>query len=174
MSAWIVILVFFAVLWFVIKASRATSLSMTKVPDIGHVRDTARPHKPIPGAMLPAEIVAAWDAGNYDLARAALQKVAYGMVGPGVSEDNKQLFRNLMAEFAKEDPLYRELMTKIKPLVLARPGILQTDLYPALPQYDQEVIRYVTYFGHEIGDIHRRKKGRTYELLPAGRVIDLQ
>lgn len=120
--------------------------------------------------LCPEEIERAWRAGDYDAARAALQKHAYGMLG--ASEDDKQIFRQVVTEFAKDDPLYQEIMAKIKPLVLSHPGILQSTIYQELPEYDQETIRYVAYFGHEIGDIHRRKKGRSYELLPPGTVID--
>lgn len=124
--------------------------------------------------MLPEDIEHAWQSGNYDLARGALQKYAYGMVGPGVSEEDKARFRTVMTTFAQDDPLYREVMAKLKPVVLANPGILQSSIYTRLPEYDQETVRYVAYFGHEIGDIHRRKKGRSYELLPPGEVIDMQ
>lgn len=123
--------------------------------------------------MLPEDIERAWRAGDYDLARGALQKYAYGMVGPGVSEDDKARFRTVMTTFAQDDPLYQEVMAKLKPIVLAQPGILQSSIYVRLPQYDQETVRYVAYFGHEIGDIHRKKKGRSYELLPPGVVIDM-
>lgn len=123
--------------------------------------------------MLPQDIERAWRSGDYDLARGALQKYAYGMVGAGVSEDDKQRFRQLMTEFALDDPLYRDIMTRLKPIVLSRPGILQSAIYAFFPEYDQETVRYVAYFGHEIGDIHRRKKGRSYELLPPGEVIDM-
>lgn len=129
------------------------------------VVDTASP--------IEVELAHQWESGNYDMARAILQKFAYSMVGPGVAEDDKARFRTLMTTFALDDPLYREVMAKLKPIVLANPGILQTAIYPRLPEYDQETIRYVAYFGHEIGDIHRRKKGRSYELLPPGAVIDM-
>lgn len=125
-------------------------------------------HSPI-----EVELAHHWESGNYDMARAILQKFAYGMVGRAVSEDDKARFRTLMTTFALDDPLYREVMSKLKPIVLTNPGILQSTIYPHLPEYDQETIRYVAYFGHEIGDIHRRKKGRSYELLPPGVVIDM-
>lgn len=126
-----------------------------------------------PDSPIEVEVAHQWASGNYDMARAILQKFAYGMVGKGVSEDDKARFRTLMTEFALDDPLYREVMAKLKPIVLAQPGILQSAVYASLPEYDQETVRYVAYFGHEIGDIHRRKKGRSYELLPPGAVIDM-
>jgi hypothetical protein len=124
-------------------------------------------------SALQVEIANQWEAGNYDVARALLQKAAYGMVGAGVNEEDNARFKTLMTTFALDDPLYREVMAKLKPIVLAQPGILQSSVYARLPEYDQETVRYVAYFGHEIGDIHRRKKGRSYELLPPGRVIDI-
>lgn len=122
---------------------------------------------------IEVELAHQWESGNYDTARAILQKFAYGMVGQGVDEVDKARFKTLMTTFALDDPLYCEVMAKLKPIVLANPGIVQSAIYPRLPEYDQETIRYVAYFGHEIGDIHRRKKGRSYELLPPGVVIDM-
>lgn len=143
-----------------------------EAPQVGFVRQASSNTVRGGRVMLPADIERAWRAGDYDLARGALQKYAYGMVGPGVSEDDKARFRTVMTTFAQDDPLYQEVMAKLKPIVLAQPGILQSSIYVQLPQYDQETVRYVAYFGHEIGDIHRKKKGRSYELLPPGRIID--
>ena len=108
----------------------------------------------------------------YDEVRLQLQKISYGMVGRDVPEDERQRFKQFMSEFAQVDPLYREVIAQVKPFVLDHPGMLQSALYARFPAYGQETLRYVLYFAHELGEIHRRKKGRSYELLPPGRVID--
>lgn len=114
----------------------------------------------------------AWSRGDYDLAREALQRVAYTMVGKGVSEQEKREFTKLMTEFAKEDPLYREVMDRALPLIRATPGIQQSKIYVGQPDHIKEQMRYVFYFAHEIGDIVRHKKGRSYALYPAGQMVD--
>ncbi len=114
----------------------------------------------------------AWQEGNYNQARQMLQKIAYGMVGGSVTEEQREDFKRLMTSFANEDPLYRGIVDQVMPMVAAQPGMLQSAIYKHFPQYDQEQMRYALYFAHEIGDIPRRKKGRSYELLPPGRVFD--
>lgn len=117
------------------------------------------------------EIEAAWDRGEYDWARQQLQKIAYGMVDKSVTDEQRAAFTKLMSDFAKEDPLYKEVISKVKQLVKQQPGIIQSTIYPLFPLHDQETIRYVLYFANELGDIHRIKKGRSYELRPAGEII---
>jgi tetratricopeptide (TPR) repeat protein len=114
----------------------------------------------------------AWQGGDYDQARQMLQKIAYGMVGGSVSDEQREDFKQLMTSFANEDPLYRDIVDQVMPMVAAQPGMLQSTIYKNFPHYNQEQMRYALYFAHEIGDIPRRKKGRSYELLPPGRVID--
>lgn len=168
---WVVLMVAAYLLWWRFREANALPQTEVRAPD---TEESSRRRLVIDeGSPIEVELAHQWESGNYDVARAILQKFAYGMVGPGVSEDDKARFRTLMTGFALDDPLYREVMGKLKPIVLAHPGILQSSIYPYLPEYDQETVRYVAYFGHEIGDIHRRKKGRSYELLPPGVVIDM-
>lgn len=101
---------------------------------------------------------------DYDFARTWLQKFAQVIVRKEVPQAMRDRFRILMTVFAKEDPLYLDVLPKIKFLVDAEPGILQTAIYPMLPQYSQETLRYVLYFAHELGDLTRLKKGRSYQL----------
>lgn len=119
-------------------------------------------------------IESAWKRGDYDWARHELQKIAYSMVNKSVTDDQRIRFKQVMTEFANEDLLYRDVIEKIRSIVLSQPGIIQSSIYKLLPGHDQETVRYVLYFAHELGDIHRRKKGRSYELLPPGRVLDGQ
>lgn len=112
---------------------------------------------------------------DYDFARVWLQKFAYTITGNSeVSQELKDWFKRIMTEFAKQDPLYREVMDGVKFVVMRHPGIVQSKMYQLTPHIDQETIRYVLYFAHELGDITRRKKGRSYELFPAGQVIDAE
>lgn len=103
---------------------------------------------------------------DWDSARAAMQARAYGML----SEDPeiKQKFTELMTWFARQDPLYSEVMRISLPIIAENPGILQTKMYPHLPGMHVEQMRYVFYFAPLIGDIVRIKKGSSYQLFPSG------
>ena len=117
------------------------------------------------------EIDRAVSRGDYDFARTWLQKFSYTTVDKDVPQAVRYRFKTLMTAFAKQDPLYLRLIAKIRPLIEARPGIMQTALYPQLPGYDEEQIRYVLYFAHELGDVNRLKKGRSYQLLLPGQAL---
>lgn len=73
-----------------------------------------------------------------------------------------------MTHFANEDPLYRQVMERITPLVQANPGMMQSTIYKGQSDEIKEQIRYVLYFAHELGDIHRIKKGNSYLLYLPG------
>lgn len=110
------------------------------------------------------EIELAIKKGDYDFARTWLQKFSYTTVDKDVPQSVRDRFKTLMTAFAKQDPLYQSLIGKIQPLVEAQPGILQTALYPHFPEFPEEQIRYVLYFAHELGDLNRLKKGRSYQV----------
>ena len=110
---------------------------------------------------------------SMDLMRAGLQKVAYGMVGPGVSADDKARFKQDMTEFASADPVVKDIAARAQALVERSPGLLQSKIYGEFPDHDREQVRYALYFAHELGWIHRKKKGNSYQLFPAGGVIDV-
>ncbi|WP_171694570.1 hypothetical protein [Methylomonas sp. ZR1] len=110
--------------------------------------------------------------GDYEFARIWLQKFAYTSVDKDVPQFVRDRFKSLMSAFAKEDPLYRRLISEIKPIIESQPGVLQTSLYPLLPEFNEEQIRYVLYFAHELGDLNRLKKGRSYQLFgPTSRKV---
>lgn len=113
------------------------------------------------------EIEDAWHRGDYDFARAQLQRIAYTMVGGSVTVNEKNRFTQLMADFAKDDPLYNEVMERLMPLVQANPGLVQSQLYKGEPDHIKEQMRYVLYFANELGHIQRVKKGNSYKLYPA-------
>lgn len=102
--------------------------------------------------------------GDYEFARIWLQKFAYNSVNKDVPQFVRDRFKSLMSAFAKQDPLYRRLISEIKPIIEAQPGVLQSSLYPLLPEFNEEQIRYVLYFAHELGDLNRLKKGRSYQI----------
>ena len=110
------------------------------------------------------EIERAINQGNYDFARTWLQKFAYTTVNQEVPQLVRDRFKQLMTVFARQDPLYQSIIAAILPIVTAQPGMLQTAIYAQLPCYNQEQIRYVLYFAHELGDLTRVKKGRSYQL----------
>ncbi len=112
----------------------------------------------------PVEIIEAYERQNFDEMRAVLQQIAYGMVGNRHTEQEKKDFKQIMTYFASRDPLYIELIKKFCVIIAKDEGTIQSKIYPLLPEYDTETLRYVLYFGHELGDIVRIKKGRSYEL----------
>lgn len=102
--------------------------------------------------------------GDWDSARAALQRIAYGIVD--AEPEAKRQFTQAMCQFAARDPLYHAVMGMVTPLVEKTPGLLQTKLYPHLPNLEPETIRYVIYYAAEMGDLVRRKKGNSYAVFP--------
>lgn len=111
---------------------------------------------------------------DVDTMRAGLQKVAYEMVGTRHDEETKARFKQGMTEFAALDPLVREIAEKARELVVQQPGILQSRIYAHFEGRSVEQVRYALYFAHELGWIHRRKKGSSYQLFPPGRLIDAE
>ena len=108
---------------------------------------------------------------DYDFARTWLQKFAYTTVNKEVLQSVRDRFKELMTAFASEDPLYNNLMVVILPIIATQPGLLQTALYPQLPAYSDEQIRYALYFAHELGDLTRVKKGRSYQLFGSTQTV---
>jgi hypothetical protein len=92
------------------------------------------------------------------------QKCAYATTTHG-SEEEKSCLKKEQAGFAKEDPLYLAIIQKVKSLTDATPGILQTAVYDQVP-YAREEVQRALYFGHELGDIRREKKGRSFAIYP--------
>lgn len=119
-----------------------------------------------------AAIEEAWQRGNYDWARQQLQRIAYGMIEKSVTDEQRKDFTRLMTQFASEDPFYHQVMAKVLPMVEANPGMKQSDIYKGQPDHIKEQMRYVLYFAHELGHIHRTKKGNSYKLMLPGNMID--
>lgn len=138
------------------KKPNATSLRTSAEPMVSSVMN--------PGGHAASDIEGAINSGNWNWARAALQKMAYEITGPHVSQQEKDGFKALMTRFAEKDPLYREVMGLLLPVIKQNEGILQSKIYGYAPRYDQETIRYVLYFAHELGGIDRQKQGRSYKL----------
>lgn len=117
-----------------------------------------------PAYAYQLQIEQAWKRGDYDFVRAQLQKIAYTMVGSSVSPDEKQRFTELMKAFAKEDPLYKDVMSRLSPLLNENPGMIQSQIYKDEPDHIKEQMRYVLYFAETLGHIRREKKGNSYKL----------
>ena len=109
---------------------------------------------------------------DVNVARMALQKVSYEMVGKRHSAETKARFKQGMTKFAAMDPLVREIAIQAREIVAANPGQLQSKIYPYFPRFSQEQVRYALYFAHELGWIYRKKKGNSYQLFPPGNTID--
>nr|DAF25291.1 MAG TPA: hypothetical protein [Caudoviricetes sp.] len=112
----------------------------------------------------PIEIIDYYEKREFDAMRFALQKVAYEMVGDRYTQQEKDKFKKIMTYFAYKDPLYNDCIKKIIGIVAKNEGMLQTQIYQYFKEYDTEIMRYVLYFGGELGDICRVKSGRTYKL----------
>lgn len=104
--------------------------------------------------------------GDWNAARAALQRIAYGMVD--VDAENKARFTKAMTLFASLDPFYASVMQLVHPVVNDSPGMRQAALYKGMTDEKKELIRYVLYFAAELGQIIRVKKGNSYALYPQG------
>lgn len=112
----------------------------------------------------------AWLRDDFDTARMAYQKCAY--ISARLSDDdNKAALKRELSGFAKSDPLYKEVLAAIRPVVDQNPGMKQTDLY-ACVGFDRETVSYVLYYAAELFDLYRKKAGRTYQIFPPGHLIE--
>ena len=68
------------------------------------------------------------------------------------------------SEFVKTDPLYIRVRDAAVGKIREQPGILQTELYEALPEFDKGDVSYAMWFAADHGFVVRTKKGRTYSL----------
>ncbi len=141
-----------------------------KTAEVAFFKSESRKHDPWLEHCLAIET--AWDRGDYDWARMQLQRIAYGMVEPSVTDAQRADFTRLMTAFAKEDPFYKDVMERVRPLIRANPGMLQSQIYKGQPDETKEQMRYVLYFAHELGDIIRTKKGNSYKLTLPDEIIE--
>jgi len=113
---------------------------------------------------IPNEFKQMFSDEDYDAARAYLQQIAYGMLDKNIPKSEKILFKAMITYFADHDPLYKTIIQKLYKIIQNKEGYIQSEIYKELPEYDTETIRYVLYFGHELEDIFRVKRGRSYHL----------
>ena len=108
-------------------------------------------------------------AGDTDRARVEYLKAAESWKQANVKDGGKwsrevEAANREYAAFVETDPTYQSGLAAIFPIITANPGILQTDVYKALPEMPKETASYVLYFAASTGVVERSKKGRTYEL----------
>ena len=114
--------------------------------------------------------------GDYHLARDLYQRIAYYY--NDFSELEKEAFTKEVANFAGDDPMYRELLLLvISQIQQAQEPILQSKLTNIIKQqYGErgaELLRYVLYYADYRDELKRIKKGRSYLLLlPTMKVED--
>jgi hypothetical protein len=78
--------------------------------------------------------------------------------------------------FVQRDPFFKELVSRLLPIIQANPGMLQSDITKRAESMDwsalyshsrsiaKEDIYYALYFADKFGTITRTKKGSSYEL----------
>lgn len=134
-----------------------------KKENYNHIDNVSSPNIIYP-ENTPIEIIESYERASFDEMRFHLQKIAYSMVGKNVSESEKNEFKKIMTYFANRDPLYKEVVVQLLPIISKNEGIIQSSIYSFVPNYSVEQLRYVLYFAHELRDITRIKKGRSYQL----------
>ncbi len=108
-------------------------------------------------------------AGNHREARPAYMRWVESLRQQNVNTGG-QLERELeeakreYSEFVKTDPLYHRVRDAAAAKIREQPGILQTELYKALPEFAKGDISYAMWFAADHGAVVRTKKGRTYSL----------
>lgn len=102
--------------------------------------------------------------GSVDEIRFGLQKLAYVVSRKSVSAETKEEFRQCVAEFAKVDPLYPSVVSKMRLLLVDNPGLQQSHIYKGQSDKIIEQMRYVLYYAEVLGDLVRVKKGSSYLL----------
>jgi len=110
------------------------------------------------------EIDHAWRKGDFYFARTWIQKLAYTLHKEDAPPAVHDKFKEVVARFAKDDPLYASIMSSVRPAIATQPGIIQSQLMKQFPQFLPEEFRYVMYYGEVTGEILREKKGRSYAL----------
>ncbi len=68
------------------------------------------------------------------------------------------------SEFAKNDPVYIELLKIVKAYAIQYPGIKESVLSTILDRYRAEDLNYVIHFGQKHGEIVQTKKGEIFGL----------
>jgi hypothetical protein len=77
-----------------------------------------------------------------------------------IVEAIKEEYKQFVLE---RDPLFKNYIDVLLPIIKANPGILQTDLY-AKTTIEKSDVGYCLYFADAGGLVKREKKGRTYQL----------
>lgn len=106
---------------------------------------------------------------NMDYARSEYLKAVESWKQANEVEEGRwqrehELVTQEYAAFVESDPVYRQVIAALLPIIEEKPGILQTELYNERPDIPRENISYVLYFAASKGTIERTKKGRTYEV----------
>lgn len=109
-------------------------------------------------------------SNDWDAARQALQKVAYSIKQEDAAA--QQQFKQLMTDFAAQDPLVSSVGRTVLELVRQQPGVRQTELYKHLPGIGVEEARYALYFMEQLQLIERRKSGNSYKIFEARPIIE--
>lgn len=110
------------------------------------------------------DVAKLWRNKEYDDARSCLHDLSYKIREENAPPPIPELFKNLMVAFTRDDPMYANVMHVAHPVIASTPGIAQSVLSKQFPQFDAEQFRYAMYYGAEIGDVKREKKGRSYTL----------
>jgi hypothetical protein len=106
--------------------------------------------------------------GNHEAARASYMKWVESLrqqnVNTGRFADELNAARKEYSDFAKSDPTYVAVCEAVLPMIKAKPGILQTEIYKLIPQFERAAVSYALYFAADHGRVKRDKKGNTYSL----------
>ena len=116
---------------------------------------------------------AAARSGNADFARLSYLKAAESWKQANKAEGGKwsrevEHANKEYSAFVESDPVYKNGLAILLPIIQGNPGILQTEIYKTCPDLDRETISYILYFAAFGGIIERTKKGKTYEIRVCG------
>ena len=107
--------------------------------------------------------------GDYPMARLSYFKWVESLRQQNINMDG-QLEHELAearreyTDFVKTDPLYNQIKDAATAKIGEQPGILQTELYKLLSNFEKADIQYAMYFADDHGAVVRTKKGNTYSL----------
>lgn len=119
-----------------------------------------------------AQARAARKAGDSDMARLSFIKAGESLRQAKQAEPDQwdtaaSPLQEEFRTFVQNDPAYQAVMPLIRQTIRDTPGILQTDIYKALPDVPRESVSYVLYFAADLGEVRREKKGRSYAVYPS-------
>lgn len=135
----------------------STNIVLTESKDVSIVASDTYPKE------TPIEMIQMYESGMFEELKHYITQKSYAYAG--TPESNK--LKEIAMFFVKHDPLYIDILTKVKSIVSKNEDVKQSTIYKEISPdgfYDVDDMRYVLYYADEYKDIVREKFGNSYKL----------